>query len=84
MGSTRVKNFRLFRKKIGADIRSERKRLGLTQIELAQQLRISQGTLSKIEQGRNLPSLLDWFDFIQIADIPPVPHWHTPCFYLDE
>lgn len=43
--------------KIGDNIRSLRKRIGLTQIDFSRQISISQGTLSDIEQGHCNPSV---------------------------
>jgi DNA-binding XRE family transcriptional regulator len=42
---------------IGENIRKLRKMAGLTQIEFAKQIGISQGTLSDIEQGNSNPSV---------------------------
>lgn len=43
--------------KIGDNIRSLRKRIGLTQIDFSRQIGVSQGTLSDIEQGHCNPSV---------------------------
>ncbi|MEC0091512.1 helix-turn-helix domain-containing protein [Paenibacillus macquariensis] len=42
---------------IGQNIRKLRKAVGLTQIEFAKQINVSQGTLSDIEQGNCNPSM---------------------------
>lgn len=42
---------------IGENIRSLRKRVGLTQVEFSKQIGVSQGTLSDIELGNCTPSV---------------------------
>ena len=44
-------------KSIGKKIQNQRKKVGLTQEELAEQLNISAMSIQFIEQGRNCPSL---------------------------
>ena len=44
-------------KNIGKKIQNQRKKVGLTQEELAEQLDISAMSIQFIEQGRNCPSL---------------------------
>jgi len=47
-----------------------RKRHGLTQVELAKDWDIAQGTLSKIEKGYAVPSIHQWYVFCEMYDVP--------------
>jgi len=51
--------------------RAARKRRGLTQVEVAKHLGISQGNLSRIEKGLLIPSAPQWFDFTEMTSISP-------------
>lgn len=44
-------------KSLGKKIQKQRKKLGLTQEELAEKIRISRAYAGYIEQGRNVPSV---------------------------
>lgn len=46
-----------------------RKVLGKTQVEIAESLSVSQGTISKYEAGILQPSALDWFNFCTYTNI---------------
>lgn len=50
-------------------MRAARKQCGLTQVEIAGQLGISQGALSKLENAILIPSAPQWLDFCQITGI---------------
>ena len=52
-------------------VRSARKLLGMTQADLARELDIQQGTLSKIESGRLILSSTQWFRFCQWVRVDP-------------
>lgn len=49
----------LFRYRLALRIRATRKRLGLTQTELAVRLRVSQGRINGYETGRGMPRTHD-------------------------
>lgn len=51
-------------------IRTARKKMGLTQIELANKLGVSQSCLSKFESGILMPSAVQWAIFCQMTMIP--------------
>src|SRR4051812_23679776 len=50
-------------------MRAARKRIGLTQMGVAQALGISQSALSKMESARLIPSAPQWFAFCEITTI---------------
>ncbi len=50
-------------------IRSARKRMGLTQQEVAKVMNVSQSALSKVEHGILIPDLFQWYDFCQTTGI---------------
>jgi transcriptional regulator with XRE-family HTH domain len=50
-------------------MRTARKRLGLSQVEVSGRLGISQGALSKLERGLLVPSAPQWFEFCEITQI---------------
>jgi transcriptional regulator with XRE-family HTH domain len=52
-------------------MRAARKRGGLTQMSVAQDLGISQSALSKMESARLIPSAPQWFSFCEITRISP-------------
>ncbi len=56
--------------KFAAVFRSARKRLGLTQVQVAQQLEVTQGSISKLEKGLYVPDIFLWLKFTQMAKIP--------------
>ncbi|MBY0471379.1 helix-turn-helix domain-containing protein [bacterium] len=47
-----------------------RRRRHLTQIEMAQELQISQSCISKMERGLLIPSVLQWAVFCSFVRIP--------------
>lgn len=49
----------------GALFRDLRKLFGYTQVELAQRLKVSQSTISKVESEVFVPELTLWFDFVR-------------------
>jgi transcriptional regulator with XRE-family HTH domain len=53
---------------------SVRKSRGMTQIEVAKGLGISQSALSKLERGYLIPSVFQWFEFCKITAIPADSH----------
>lgn len=52
-------------------MRAMRKELGLSQQQVAAELQISQGTLSKMENQLLMPSAHEWLSFCVLAKIPP-------------
>ncbi len=56
---------------LAAALRSNRKRLGLTQIQVAEKLGISQSFLSKLENAKAEPTALQWLKFCEITQIDP-------------
>lgn len=56
--------------KTGRIIRAGRKSHGWTQIEVAKTLGITQGALSKMEAGKLIPSVQQWFEFCRSGSIP--------------
>lgn len=55
-----------------ADIlRTERKRRGLTQMDLARKLRVTQGYLSKLEQAQLQPRVITWLQFCRDFGVEP-------------
>jgi len=57
--------------KIARIFRCARKHLGLTQVDICQELGVSQSTLSKIEAAKLMPSASQWIDFCSLAGISP-------------
>lgn len=51
-------------------IRTARKKMGLTQIDLASKLGVSQSCLSKFESGILMPSAVQWAIFCQMTMLP--------------
>ncbi len=51
-------------------MKSTRLERGLTQKEVAGKLGVAQGTLSKMENGRLMPSVIQWFDFCNFTGLP--------------
>ena len=56
---------------VAAALKTHRKRLGLTQIQVAEKLGISQSFLSKLENAKAEPSALQWLHFCEITQIDP-------------
>ena len=56
---------------VAAALKTHRKRLGLTQIQIAEKLGISQSFLSKLENAKAEPSALQWLHFCEITQIDP-------------
>jgi hypothetical protein len=54
----------------------------MTQITVAKALGISQGALSKLENGTLMPSTTNWYMFCELAKIPPDLSWRTGCVDL--
>ena len=52
-------------------MRTARKRAGLSQVEVAQHLGVSQGALSKLENGILVPNAPQWFQFCDLTSISP-------------
>jgi transcriptional regulator with XRE-family HTH domain len=52
-------------------LKTHRKRLGLTQIQVAEKLGISQSFLSKLENAKAEPSALQWLHFCELTQIDP-------------
>ena len=57
--------------KIGQRIKTQRKRAGLSQKELAKRIRIFPGPLSNIETGKHTPSIPVLMKICQILEITP-------------
>ncbi len=57
------------RKNIGALIKGQRKRLRLTQEEVAEKINISEKHYSKIESGAYFPNLLNFFALAEVLDL---------------
>jgi transcriptional regulator with XRE-family HTH domain len=60
--------------KTGRIIRASRKGRGWTQVETSQKIGISQSALSKMEAGQLIPSVHQWFEFCNQANIPADSH----------
>ena len=56
---------------VAAALKTNRKRLGLTQIQVAEKLGISQSFLSKLENAKAEPSALQWLHFCELTQIDP-------------
>src|SRR5277367_1488082 len=56
---------------VAAALKTHRKRLGLTQIQVADKLGISQSFLSKLENAKAEPSALQWLHFCELTQIDP-------------
>jgi DNA-binding XRE family transcriptional regulator len=56
---------------VAAALKTHRKRLGLTQIQVAEKLGISQSFLSKLENAKAEPSALQWLHFCELTQIDP-------------
>ena len=56
---------------VAAALKTHRKRLGLTQIQVAEKLGISQSFLSKLENAKAEPSALQWLQFCELTQIDP-------------
>ena len=54
---------------LGKNIKAERTRCGLTQFELAEQIKISESSLSLVERGKQTPSVFVVFDIAKTLDI---------------
>jgi len=57
--------------KLASLMRCARKEAGLTQVQMAQHLGITQGTYSKIEKGRLVLSTPEWYHFCKTTNIDP-------------
>ena len=54
---------------LGERIRERRLKLGLSQMELAQLSNISQGNISKIENGTQAMTLFHWLDLNEVLKL---------------
>lgn len=50
--------------------RAERRARRISQMELAKKLNMSQGHLSKVDNGLAMPSLVHWTKFLELFDLP--------------
>lgn len=66
-----IKNYKYEHAKfyIRQNIKAERTRCGLTQFELAEQIKISESSLSLVERGKQTPSVFVVFDIAKTLDI---------------
>jgi transcriptional regulator with XRE-family HTH domain len=55
-------------------MRTARKTKGWTQVEFSKMLGVSQSALSKLESGILIPSVHQWFEFCNFAEIPTDSH----------
>lgn len=62
--------------KVARIFRAARKLNGKTQVEVATHLGVSQSCISKIEAGKLLPSVSEWFLFAQFVGIRPDESYH--------
>lgn len=60
---------RSFAKHVAHLMKSTRLEKSLTQKEVAGKLGVAQGTLSKMENGRLIPSVVQWFDFCRYTGL---------------
>lgn len=60
------KTLRIF----GEYMKRSRKNAGITQAELASALKITQGSLSKFENGFHIPDTNIWLQFCSLLNIP--------------
>lgn len=67
--------------KVASIFRAARKLTGKTQVEVSKHLGVSQSCISKIEAGKLLPSVSEWFLFAQLVGIRPDEAYHYG--YLD-
>ena len=56
---------------IARALKTGRKKLGMSQIEMSKVLGISQSSISKLEAAILEPSAIDWIRFCQISSTPP-------------
>jgi transcriptional regulator with XRE-family HTH domain len=56
-------------RKLAEIMHQARKEKGLTQQQVAQAMTISQSALSKMENGKLIPSAIEWFDFCRATGI---------------
>ena len=56
---------------IARALKTGRKKLGMSQIEMSKVLGISQSSISKLEAAILEPSAIDWIRFCQISATPP-------------
>ena len=60
------REFAITSKKLGFFMRKERKRRGLTQVEVAGMIGISQSTLSKMERGVGLRGVIVFMQWVEL------------------
>lgn len=68
--------------KVSSIFRTARKLRGKTQVEVAKHLGVSQSCISKIEAGKLLPSVSEWFLFTELVEIRADESYHYG--YLDQ
>lgn len=56
-------------RQISKIMKTERKARGLSQTLIAKEMGISQSALSKMENGKSTPSLVEWLDFCRITGL---------------
>lgn len=56
-------------KTIGLKIREQRKRLRMTQSQLAKKVGIHEKQLSRVETGHNFPTLENFFKILEVLDL---------------
>ena len=57
-------------KYLGAKIEAARKRMGLSQVELAERVGVGQTAVCRWESGKTQPSLANLFRLSHVLDIP--------------
>lgn len=65
----KTKNTEKFKKAVGKRLRAYRKTLPLNVVDFAAKIKISQGTLSELENGISAPSAQTLANLYQITDI---------------
>ena len=65
----KTKNSEKFKKAVGKRLRAYRKTISLNVVDFATKIKVSQGTLSELENGISAPSAQTLANLCQITDI---------------